>query len=752
MEIQNNQNNQNNQTQENEVRRMPLRIKDKIKAKQIKTTANIVRYIPVPENLSISSSPPSRYMQDIQEVISPDVFDEIFEDMKTKFHEASKVYYAIFGNNEGKLLYHNFLSITRNEDLTFSENHNDVTITIDNGHFLALPYKDVRDKDGGRPTIYIYDELLQIYKKSLKDVEIDETNYDKEHEMVEEIHSKIITFNRTCPANDPNYIKGLDLLYKEIKKTLKSLKSLNAKKELEIEIQRLNFDISEAATRKNYVSNYISVHKGDESISDKLRESVRLLEPDINALLSNLKENPNDASSFLALQNAPEATKVLANVLATQYYNQNIEQYQKPERKFENINDDNVFNYIDELTSTSDVVKDNEDDITIHDLSIDKIRDILSLQRAIENSNNIDSQQKNELNNFLLGYLQNNYHCGSLSYEELSLELNLIVQIENKEEKNKNIINLENKIFQEVQQFIKTSSKKSFKLINKGLITSALKDDRVNFSDKLSELQSEIRDLDFQNYVKNHSIRETVQKYSEVQIAESLFKSNEIKEELKRRFLNQEKTLNMRKIAAKAEGFKKINLSINKPVMRRLNGNVTLDGDVTKEESENIRDFDVDLSQKKTKVSPVWLWEIPISGNMSNILMLETVNGNLNELRIAHTFPCITANDEAGKLTKFIFMADKEKYNQYGGNVLLTEYNINNFGGQYQIKIIPSKVFSPVLDTNYNIFLLEAKNDDIHKNNEHENNEHENKPGLVSMLSDYDKNNTGDDITNGNTK
>ena len=55
MEIQNNQNNQNNQTQENEVRRMPLRIKDKIKAKQIKTTANIVRYIPVPENLSISS-------------------------------------------------------------------------------------------------------------------------------------------------------------------------------------------------------------------------------------------------------------------------------------------------------------------------------------------------------------------------------------------------------------------------------------------------------------------------------------------------------------------------------------------------------------------------------------------------------------------------------------------------------------------------------------------------------------------------
>ena len=317
MEIQNNQNNQNNQTQENEVRRMPLRIKDKIKAKQIKTTANIVRYIPVPENLSISSSPPSRYMQDIQEVISPDVFDEIFEDMKTKFHEASKVYYAIFGNNEGKLLYHNFLSITRNEDLTFSENHNDVTITIDNGHFLALPYKDVRDKDGGRPTIYIYDELLQIYKKSLKDVEIDETNYDKEHEMVEEIHSKIITFNRTCPVSDPNYIKRLDLLYKEIKKTLKSLKSLNAKKELEIEIQRLNFIISEAATRKNYVSNYISVHKGDESITDKLRESVRLLEPDINALLSNLKENPNDASSFLALQNAPEATKVLANVLAT---------------------------------------------------------------------------------------------------------------------------------------------------------------------------------------------------------------------------------------------------------------------------------------------------------------------------------------------------------------------------------------------------------------------------------------------------
>ena len=747
MEIQNNQNNQNNQTQENEVRRMPLRIKDKIKVKQIKTTANIVRYIPVPENLSISSSPPSRYMQDIQEVISPDVFDEIFEDMKTKFHEASKVYYAIFGNNEGKLLYHNFLSITRNEDLTFSENHNDVTITIDNGHFLALPYKDVRDKDGGRPTIYIYDELLQIYKKSLKDVEIDETNYDKEHEMVEEIHSKIITFNRTCPVSDPNYIKRLDLLYKEIKKTLKSLKSLNAKKELEIEIQRLNFIISEAATRKNYVSNYISVHKGDESITDKLRESVRLLEPDINALLSNLKENPNDASSFLALQNAPEATKVLANVLATQYYNQNIEQYQKQERKFENINDDNVFDYIDELTSTSDVVKDNEDDITIDDLSIDKIRDILSLQRAIENSNNIDSQQKNELNNFLLGYLRNNYHCGSLSYEELSL----IVEIENKEEKNKNIINLENTIFQEVQQFIKTSSKKSFKLINKGLITSALKDDRVNFSDKLSELQSEIRDLDFQNYVKNHSIRETVQKYSEVQIAESLFKSNEIKEELKRRFLNQEKTLNMRKIAAKAEGFKKINLSINKPVMRRLNGDVTMD------ESENIRDFDVDLSQKKQEVSPVWLWEIPISGNMSNILMLETVNGNLNELRIAHTFPCITANDEAGKLTKFIFMATKEKYNTYGGNVLLTEYDINNFDVRSKVKIIPSKVFSPYLVTNYNnedisIFLLKAENDDIHKNNEHENNEYKNKSGLVSMLSDYDKNNTGDDITNGNTK
>ena len=743
MEIQNNQNNQNNQTQENEVRRMTLRIKDKIKAKQIKTTANIVRYIPVPEDLSISSSPPSRYMQDIQEVISTDVFDEIFEDMKTKFHEASKVYYAIFGNNEGKLLYHNFLSITRNEDLTFSENHNDVTITIDNGHFLALPYKDVRDKDGGRPTIYIYDELLQIYKKSLKDVEIDETNYDKEHEMVEEIHSKIITFNRTCPVSDPNYIKRLDLLYKEIKKTLKSLKSLNAKKELEIEIQRLNFIISEAATRKNYVSNYISVHKGDESITDKLRESVRLLEPDINALLSNLKENPNDASSFLALQNAPEATKVLANVLATQYYNQNIEQYQKPERKFENINDDNVFDYIDELTSTSDVVKDNEDDITIDDLSIDKIRDILSLKRAIENSNNIDSQQENEHNSFLLECLRSNYNCGSLSYEELSEIV--------KKEKNKNIINLENKIFQEVQQFIKTSSKKSFKLINKGLIISALKDDRVNFSDKLSELQSEIRDLDFQNYVKNHPIRETVQKYSEVQIAESLFKSNEIKEELKRRFLNQEKTLNMRKIAAKAEGFKKISLSINKPVMRRLNGNVTLNGDVTKDESENIRDFDVDLSQKKKEVSPVWLWEIPISGNMSNILMLETVNGNLNELRIAHTFPCITANDEAGKLTKFIFMADKEKYNQYGGNVLLTEYNINNFGVKYQIKIIPSEVFSPDLDTNYNNDdienLREYENDDIHKNNEHEN-----KPGLVSMLSDYDKNNTGDDITNGNTK
>lgn len=734
---------QNNQTQENEVKRMTLRIKDKIKEKQIKTTANIVRYIPVPEDLSISSSTPSKYMQDIKEVISPDVFNKIFEDMKTKFHEASKVYYAIFGNNEGKLLYHNFLSITRNEDLTFSENHNDVTITIDNGHFLALPYKDVRDKEGGRPTIYIYDELLQIYKKSLKDVEIDEINYDKEHEMVEEIHSKIITFNRTYPANDPNYIKGLDLLYKEIKKTLKSLKSLNAKKELEIEIQRLNFNISEAATRKNYVSNYISVHKGDESITDKLRESVRLLEPDINALLSNLKENPNDASSFQALQNAPEATKVLANVLATQYYNQNIEQYQKPERKFENINDDNVFDYIDELTSTSDVVKDNEDDITIDDLSIDKIRDILSLKRAIENSNNIDSQQENEHNSFLLECLRSNYNCGSLSYEELSEIV--------KKEKNKNIINLENKIFQEVQQFIKTSSKKSFKLINKGLIISALKDDRVNFSDKLSELQSEIRDLDFQNYVKNHSIRETVQKYSEVQIAESLFKSNEIKEELKRRFLNQEKTLNMRKIAAKAEGFKKINLSINKPVMRRLNGNVTLNGDVTKDESENIRDFDVDLSQKKKEVSPVWLWEIPISGNMSNILMLETVNGNLNELRIAHTFPCITANDEAGKLTKFIFMADKEKYNQYGGNVLLTEYNINNFGVKYQIKIIPSEVFSPDLDTNYNNDdienLREYENDDIHKNNEHEN-----KPGIVSMLSDYDKQNEGDEIKNGNTK
>ena len=714
------QNNQNNQTQENEVRRMTLRIKDKIKEKQIKTTANIVRYIPVPEDLSISSSTQSRYMQDIQEVISPDVFDKVFEDMKTKFHEASKVYYAIFGNNEGKLLYHNFLSITRNEDLTFSENHNDVTITIDNGHFLALPYKDVQEI--GRPTIYIYDELLQIYKKSLKDVEIDETNYDEEHEIVEEIHSKIITFKRTYPVSDPNYIKGLDLLYKEIKKTLKSLKSLNAKKELEIEIQRLNFIISEAATRKNYVSNYISVHKEDESISDKLKENVKLLEPDINALLSNLKENPNDASSFLALQNAPEATKVLANVLATQYYNQNIEHYQKPERKFENINDDNVFDYIDELTSTLDVVKDNEDDVTIDDLSIDKIRDILSLKRAIENSNNIDSQQKNEHNSFLLECLRSNYNCGSLSYEELSE----IFEKENKKEKNKNIINLENTIFQEVQQFIKTSSKKSFKLINKGLITSALKDDRVNFSDKLSELQSEIRDLDFQNYVKNHPIRETVQKYSEVQIAESLFKSNEIKEELKRRFLNQEKTLNMRKIAAKAEGFKKINLSINKPVMRRLNGDVTMD------ESENIRDFDVDLSQKKQEVSPVWLWEIPISGNMSNILMLETVNGNLNELRIAHTFPCITANDEAGKLTKFIFMSDKEKYNKYDGNVLLTEYNINNFGVQYQIKIIPSKVFSPDLDTNYNNknieYVIETENDDIHKNNEHKN-----KPCLVSM-------------------
>lgn len=156
------QNNQNNQTQKNEVKRMTLRIKDKIKEKQIKTTANIVRYIPVPEDLSISSSTPSKYMQDIKEVISPDVFDKIFEDMKTKFHETSKVYYAIFGNNEGKLLYHNFLSITRNEDLTFSENHNDVTITIDNGHFLALPYKDVRDKEGGRPTIYIY--MMNYFK------------------------------------------------------------------------------------------------------------------------------------------------------------------------------------------------------------------------------------------------------------------------------------------------------------------------------------------------------------------------------------------------------------------------------------------------------------------------------------------------------------------------------------------------------------------------------------------------------------
>ena len=374
-------------------------------------------------------------------------------------------------------------------------------------------------------------------------------------------------------------------------------------------------------------------------------------------------------------------------------------------------------------------------------MSIDKIRDILSLKKAIENSNNIDSQQKKEHNNFLLECLRSNYNCGSLSYEKLSE----IVEKEEKKEEKKNIINLENKIFQEVQQFIKTSSKKSFKLINKGLITSALKDDRINFSDKFSELQSEIRDLDFKNYVKNHSIRETVQKYSEVQIAESLFKSNEIKEELKRRFLNQEKTLNMRKIAAKAEGFKKINLSINKPVMRRLNETVTMD------KSDDIRDFDVDLSEKKKEVRPVWLWEIPISGNMSNILMLETVNGNLNELRIAHTFPCITANDDAGKLRKFIFMAKEDKYNEYKGNVLLTEYNINNFDVDYQIIIIPSEVFSPDLDTNYNNknieYVRETENDDIHKNNEHEN-----KPGLVSMLSDYDKQNEGDEIKNANTK
>lgn len=731
---------QNNQTQENEVRRMTQRIKDKIKEKQLKTTANIVRYIPVPEDLSISSSTKSQYMQDIQEVISPETFNKLYEDMKSKFHEASKAYYATFGNSEGKLLYHNFRSKIRNEDLTFSDSYHDVTITIDNGHFLALPYKAVRDKKSGRPTIYIYDELLQIYKKSLKDVEIDETNYDKEHEMVEEIHSKIITFNRTYTVNDPNFIKGLDLLYKEIKKTLKSLKSLNAKKELEIEIQRLNFNISEAATRKNYVSNYISVHKGDESITDKLRENVKLLEPEINALLSNLKENPNDASSFLVLQNAPEATKVLANVLATQYYNQNIEQHQKPERKFENINDDNVYDYIVELTSTSDVVKDDEKDVTIDDLSIDKIRDILSLRRAIENSNYMNDEEKQVQKDILLEALQSNYNCGNLTYEELERKVTNY--------KNKEIIGLENKIFQEVQQFIKTSSKKSFKLVNKGLITSALKDDRVNFSDKLSELQSEIRDLDFQNYVKNHSIRETVQKYSEVQIAESLFKSNEIKEELKRRFLNQEKTLNMRKIAAKAEGFKKINLSINKPVMRRLNETVNMD---KSDDIDDIRDFDADLSQKKKKVRPVWLWEIPISGNMSNILMLETVNGNLNELRIAHTFPCITANDDAGKLKKFIFMAEKEKYNEYYGNVLLTEYDINNFGFSYKIKIIPSEVFSPDLDTNYNNDdienLREYENDDIHKNNEHEN-----KSGLVSMLSDYDKQNEGDEIKNENTK
>lgn len=728
---------QNNQSQENEVRRMTLRTRDLIKEKQLKTTANIVRYIPVPENLFISSSTASQYMQDIQEVISPETFNKMYEDMKSKFHEASKAYYATFGNSEGKLLYHNFRSKTRNKNLTFSENLNDVTITIDNGHFLALPYKDVRDRESGRPTIYIYDELLLIYKKLLKDVEIDETNYDKEHEMVEEIHSKIITFNRTYTVNDPNFIKGLDLLYKEVKKTLKSLKSLKAKKELEIEIQRLNFNISEAATRKNYVSNYISVHKGDESTADKLRENVKLLEPEINALLSNLKENPNDSSSFQALQNAPEATKVLANVLATQYYNQNIEQYQKPERKFENINDDNVFDYIDELTSTSDVVKDNEEDVTIDDLSINKIRDILSLKKAIENSNNIDSKQKKDHNSFLLECLRSNYNCESLTYEELERKVTNY--------KNKEIISLENKIFQEVQQFIKTSSKKSFKLVNKGLITSALKDDRVNFSDKLSELQSEIRDLDFQNYIKNHSIRETVQKYSEVQIAESLFKSNEIKEELKRRFLNQEKTLNMRKIAAKAEGFKKINLSIKKPVMRRLNETVTMD------ELDDIRDFDVDLSQKKKKVSPVWLWEIPISGNMSNILMLETVNGNLNELRIAHTFPCITANDDAGKLKKFIFMADKNKYNEYNGNVFPTEYDVNNFGFSYQIIIIPSEAFSPTLDENYNNDdienLREPENEDIYKNNEHEN-----KSGLVSMLSDYDKQNEGDEIKNENTK
>lgn len=729
------QNNQHNQIQENEVRRMTLRTRDLINKKQLKTTANIVRYIPVPENLIISSSAASQYMQDIQEVISPETFNKMYEDMKSKFHEASKAYYATFGNSEGKLLYHNFRSKTRNKNLTFSDNFQDVTITIDNGHFLALPYKEVRES--GRPTLCIYDELLQIYKKSLKYVEIDETNYDKEHEMVEEIHSKIITFNRTYTVNDPNFIKGLDLLYKEIKKTLKSLKSLKAKKELEIEIQRLNFNISEAATRKNYVSNYISVHKEDESITDKLRESVKLLETDINALLNNLKENHNDTSSFQALQNAPEATKVLANVLATQYYNQNIEQYQKPERKFENINDDNVFDYIDELTSTSDVVKDNEEDVTIDDLSIDKIRDILSLKKAIENSNNIDSKQRKDHNSFLLECLRSNYNCESLTYEELERKVTNY--------KNKEIIGLENKIFQEVQQFIKTSSKKSFKLINKGLITSALKDDRVNFSDKLSELQSEIRDLDFQNYVKNHSIRETVQKYSEVQIAESLFKSNETKEEIKRRFLNQEKTLNMRKIAAKAEGFKKINLSIKKPVMRRLNETVTMD------ELDDIRDFDVDLSQKKKKVSPVWLWEIPISGNMSNILMLETVNGNLNELRIAHTFPCITANDDAGKLKKFIFMANKDKYNEYNGNVFPTEYDVNNFGFSYQIKIIPSEAFSPILDENYNNgdieITREPENEDIYKNNEHEN-----KPDLVSMLSDYDKENTGDEIKNENTK
>ena len=52
------------------------------------------------------------------------------------------------------------------------------------------------------------------------------------------------------------------------------------------------------------------------------------------------------------------------------------------------------------------------------------------------------------------------------------------------------------------------------------------------------------------------------------------------------------------------------------------------------------------------------------------------------------------------------------------------------------------------LVNNKNIeYVRETENDDIHKNNEHEN-----KPGLVSMLSDYDKGNIGDEIKNENTK